>query len=73
MRYVELVLTDVQAGMVGSALSAIESDDKQVTGQIGQLADFFLTVGNNPAAFPVRSKKMARSIKTRIRRHNAAP
>ena len=68
MQYVQLVLTDYQAGMIGSALSSIESDNESATEQIGQLADFFLAVGNNPSAFPVRSKEMSRSLKKRVAR-----
>jgi hypothetical protein len=68
MLYVQLTLTEFQAGMIGSALSQVESDEPQATEQIGQLADFFLSVANNPAAFPVRDKAMARSLKKRIAR-----
>jgi hypothetical protein len=74
MKYVQLVLTESQAVLTAQALanSVIDNDDPIEREQLQQLADFFLSVGTNPLAFPVKSKAMARSIKKRVRRHNSA-
>lgn len=70
MKYVQIVLTDYQAGLAGSALTIAreESDDEQEKEMCSQLADFFFTVSGNPSAFPIKSPEMARSIKKRMSR-----
>jgi hypothetical protein len=73
MRYVQLVLTDSQALLNAQALAnAIQQNDDAVEReQLRYLADFFRAVAENPAAFPVKTKAMARSIKKRASRMRA--
>lgn len=70
MHYTQIVLTDSQAGFAASAVSkaADEASNAQEKQQLSQLADFLFAVATNPLAFPVKSPKMARSIRKRVAR-----
>lgn len=71
MQYVQLVLTDSQAGLVATAVrnAALDYEGGSVTRvQLDHLADFFTAVEENPGGFPVTEPKMRRSIRKRISR-----
>lgn len=70
MRYVQIVLTDSQAGLlaVGLPYLAPLNDNEIEREQIEALGQFFQAVAANPTAFPVKTKTMARSIKKRAKR-----
>jgi signal transduction histidine kinase len=72
MRYVQVVLTDSQVGLLSQAVANALVDVNVVDGvereQLGQLADFLYAVEANPAGFPVKSPDMARALKKRVAR-----
>ena len=71
MQYVQLVLTDSQAGLVATVVrnAALDYEGGSVMRtQLDHLADFFSAVEENPAAFPITDPGMARSIRKRIAR-----
>lgn len=70
MRYVQLVLTDVQTGMLASSVknAMLVSDNDQERAQLAALADFMYAVDASPDAFPVTQPEMRRSLKKRLAR-----
>jgi hypothetical protein len=70
MQYVQLVLTDVQAGLLAKAAgnARLATEDEVEQGQFGALMDFLYAVEAQPARFPVTMPGMRRAIKKRIAR-----
>lgn len=68
MRYIQVVLTDSQAGLVATAAMNASFDAEGVEKQqLAALADFFTAVEANPDAFPV-TEPMRSSIRKRLSR-----
>lgn len=68
MRYVQLVLTDSQAGLVATAAKNASLDAEGVEQeQLVALADFFTAVETNPDGFPV-TEPMRSAIRKRLSR-----
>lgn len=70
MQYVQLVLTDSQVTLLAGASqnAMLDADNEQEKAQLAALTDFLYAVEANPAAFPVKTQEMARSIKKSVAR-----
>lgn len=70
MRYVQLVLTDSQVGLLAAAAgnARLASEDGTEQAQLGALMDFLYAVEAHPDLFPITDTGMRRSIKKRIAR-----